>query len=94
MADQSINIVINGKQYPFKVSTPESEQLIRMAAENVNSMLNTYGAKYPQASAADKLAFVSVFEAMRCLMAQKNLASGQKEAKTLEDELAKYLSEK
>jgi len=92
MADQSINIVIAGKQYPFKATSPENEQLIRMAAESVNSMLVTYGGKYPQTTITDKLAFVAVFEAMRCLIAQRDFANSEKEEKALAVELENYLS--
>ena len=43
--EQNITIKIAGKDYALKVTSPEMEQLMRIAAETINEKLMDYDSK-------------------------------------------------
>lgn len=92
MAEQSINIRIAEKTYPLKVSSPEVEQLMRLAAERINAMLAKYNEKFPESSLSDKLAFVALNETAAKIAAQRTTANQQEEVKNFEREISVYLN--
>lgn len=91
MAEQSINIRIADKTFPLKAASPEMEQLLRLAAERINAMLDKYNQKFPDKSLEDKLAFVALNETVARISAQRTGTAQQAEAAALEKDLAKYL---
>lgn len=90
---QSITLKIGGRDYPLKVKSPESEQYMRLAAEDINDLLAKYGQIYPQTPLADILVFVALNETVSKLQFRKKLAVQDEACKALEKELATYLSE-
>ena len=60
--EQSITIKIAGKDYPLKATSPEMEQLMRLAADSINQKLAAYDAKFPDKTLVDKLSFVALNE--------------------------------
>lgn len=88
---QSITIRIAGREFPMRVSSPESEQIMRTAAEEVNSTLAAYEQKYPGRSLDEKLIFVSLNLAMNRIRAQRRFASLNAEAEALRTETSDYL---
>ena len=68
--EQKITIKIAERSYVLKASTPENEQLIRLAAEDVNKKLNAYMASFPGKSAEDILSFVALNECVSRLAFQ------------------------
>jgi len=91
MADQSITIRIAGSEYPLKASSPEMEQLMRIAAETINKKLSAYDVKFPNKNLSDKLAFVALNETINRLASQKKLADAGEETKKLQEDLESYL---
>ena len=91
MAEQSITIKIGQKSYPLKVSSPEIEQLMRLASERINEMLAKYNAKFPESSLADKLAFVALNETAARISAQRMERKTRETVEAFEKELAGYL---
>ena len=89
--DQSITLRIAGKEYSLKVQSPEMEQLMRLAAENINQMLSKYDEKFPDKTLVDKLSFVTLNETVALLSTQRKLARAGEEAKALQSELEAYL---
>lgn len=92
MADQSINIKIAEKLYPLKVSSPEIEQLMRLAAERINAMLSKYNEKFPESNLADKLAFVALNETAAKIAARREVEGQQAEIAALQREIEVYLN--
>ena len=92
MEGQSITLKIAGKEYPLKASTPEMEQLMRIAASEINAMLAKYKERYPDKSELDKLAFVTLNEAVGKLSAQRSAAKVVSETEKLGDSLGAYLA--
>lgn len=88
---QSITITIADKSYPLKASTPEMEQLMRVAAETINQKISVYNAKFPDKTILDKLAFVTLNEAMGRIQAQKKYAALEEQLKRLQEQTASYL---
>lgn len=91
---QSITIKIGTSEYPLVAATPEQEQIMRLAADEVNAMLAKYDVKFPGRPIADKLAFVALQEAMGKLTARRNVAVVTDEVKALDTELENYLKDK
>jgi len=89
--EQSITISIEGKSYQLKASSPEQEQIMRIAAEKINEKLNFYGSRYPDKQLSDKLAFVALNETIAHLTLQKKLNDLSAEVKKVEGEQKDYL---
>lgn len=91
MDGQNITVKIAGSTYPLKASTPEMERLMRLAAEAINAKYAAYDAKFPDKSVADKLAFVTMNEAISRITAQKKCADMEEKIKQLISETGSYL---
>jgi len=83
---QSITLKISGQEYHLNAPNPETEQLMRIAAENINHMLEAYDAKFRDRTLSDKLTFVALNETVTRLKYQRKV-------KALEDEIAKLHQE-
>ena len=88
---QSIKIKIAGNEYPLVASTPEMEQLMRLAAEALNQKLTAYDAKFPNKYLSDKLSFVALNETVTRLTYQKRIADAGEEARKLQEDVESYL---
>lgn len=91
---QSIKIKIAGTEYPLMANTPEMEQFIRLAAEEINAMLGKYDARFPDKPLVDKLAFVTLNETVAKITAQRRLAEVKEEVSSLCADTEAYLKGK
>lgn len=91
MEGQNITLKIAGKEYPLKAKSPEAEQIMRLAAEDINAMLAHYTASYPDKSDMDRLAFVTLSQAVGKISAQRAAAKLATEVDSLDDKLGSYL---
>lgn len=89
--EQNITIKIAGKDYALKVTSPEMEQLMRIAAETINEKLMDYDSKYPEKTLADKLALISLTVTVSKLSYYRKLKSVNEEAKRMLDQTSSYL---
>ena len=89
--EQNITIKIAGKDYALKVTSPEMEQLMRIAAETINEKLMDYDSKYPEKTLADKLALISLTVTVSKLSYYRKLKSVNEEAKRMFDQTNSYL---
>ena len=89
--EQSITIKIAGKDYPLKATSPEMEQLMRLAAETINQKLAVYDAKFPDKALVDKRSFVALNETVSRMSFQKRLSSVNEEAKRMLSQTSSYL---
>ena len=90
--EQKITIKIAERSYVLKATTPENEQLIRLAAEDVNKKLNAYLASFPGKSPEDILSFVALNECVSRLAFQKKMELDEEALKRLVAETESYLS--
>ena len=89
--DQSITLKIAGKDYPLKATSPEMEQIMRIAAEAINKRLAQYDAKFPDKEMLDKLVFVTLNETINRIAVQRKLSARDEEEKKLLDGMSSYL---
>ena len=92
--DRSITLKIIGKEYHLKADSPEKERLMRLAAEDVNRMYVQYEDRFPERSIEDKLAFVTLMEAIAKISAQERWVSLRDEAAALNSGIDTYLADK
>lgn len=88
---QSITLKIAGKEYPLKATSPEMEQIMRVAADTINQKLAAYDAKFPDKTLIDKLSFVTLNETIGRLSTQKKYSALEDELKQLQRETGSYL---
>lgn len=91
MAEQRIKLVISGREYPMEAESPEMEQLMRLAAEDVNELLKKFNEQFPTTPFEDKLMIVAVREAAAKLLSQRNMRRLENEADSLAQDLGAYL---
>lgn len=89
---QNIKLKIAGIEYPMVAATPEMEEAMRLAADEINRKYNSYDAKYPDKSALDKLIIVTLNETVNRIACQKRMQQLGTEAKELQDDLDAYLA--
>ena len=88
---QSIKLRIAGKEYSILAKDSETEHYMRVAAQNINSMLDSYDRKFPDTPAFDKLVFVTLNETVSMLAARHSLEVMSSEEGRLEKDLGDYL---
>ena len=88
---QDITLKVAGKSYNLSAASPEMEQLMRLAAQDVSAMMTKFDARFPDSSPEDKLVFVAIQEAAGKLSAQKKMSRLVEEVQTLESDVAAYL---
>lgn len=90
--DQNITLEIAGRQFHLKASSPEMEQSMRFAAEDINNMLSRYTEKYPEKDFVEMLLFVTLTQTVSRFNAQKKLNGVAAEHEKLINELSNYLN--
>ena len=88
---QDITLNVAGKPFRLSAASPEMEQLMRLAAQDVSAMLTKFDARFPESSPEDKLTFVAIQEAAGKLSAQKKMSRLVEEVQALEGDVAAYL---
>lgn len=94
MPEQNITLKIAGKEYALKAKSPEMEQIMRLSAEEINSVLAKYNEKFPDRSLSDKLAFVTLNETMARLTAERKFSKLMQEADEFKAQTDDYLKDK
>lgn len=94
MPEQNITLKIAGKEYALKAKSPEMEQIMRLSAEEINSVLAKYNEKFPDRSLSDKLAFVTLNETMARLTAERKFSKLMQEADEFKAQTDEYLKDK
>jgi len=92
--DRNITLKVAEKTFEMSAKTPEMEQSMRLAAEDVNKLLTYFHQKYSDKPLEDKLALVSVAESIQKITSVSKLKRVEDELSQLKDELAGYLAGK
>ena len=88
---QSLTIKIADRPYSLKVTSPEQEELIRKAADEVNRKISAYQDRMPGKGMVELLSFAALNVCMANLSLQDQLKEIAREEKSLADELEGYL---
>ena len=90
---QDITLTVAGKPYRLSAASPEMEQLMRLAAAEVSTMMTRFDSRFPESGAEDKLVFVAIQEAAGKLSAQKKMSRLAEEVESLGADVAAYLED-
>ena len=88
---QSITIKIAGRPYNLTAASPEHEEVIRKAAEDVNRKIAQYQEKFPKTGLSDIMAFMALNVCMNSIVLQKQVNQMKAAEETLAGELESYL---
>ena len=88
---QSINIKIAGRPYNLTATSPEHEEVIRKAAEDVNRKIAQYQEKFPKTGMSDILSFMALNVCMSTIILQRQVKELKVAEDTLAGELESYL---
>ena len=89
---QNIKLKIAGTEFPMVAATPEMEETMRTAADEINRKFNSYDIKYPDKSVLDKLIIVTLNETVNRIACQKLMKELGAEVKDLTDQTDAYLA--
>ena len=88
---QSISIKIADRTYPLKVNSPEHEEVIRKAADDINRMVAKYQDRFPGKGMIEILSFVALNTCMSNITLNKQLKDVTEAEEMLAKELEGYL---
>lgn len=88
---QKIKIKIGGIEYPLVAQSPDMEQLMRLAADEINQKLTVYDSKFPNKSLSDKLVFVALNEAINRISYKRKLSEANEQAGKLQKDVESYI---
>lgn len=91
MDGQKITIQLAGKEFSMTAASPSMERYLRLAARDINSMLEEMNLAYDQASLDDKLSMLAIRQAVAKLIVQDELNELKEQIKILDDSLTAYL---
>ncbi len=89
---QSISVVIADRSYPLQVKSPEHEEMIRKAVEDINRRVKFYLDKYPTKGMIEVLSLVALNVGIVNSGLQKQLENALEEEGALLKELEAYLA--
>jgi len=93
MMDQKISIKIAGRTYNLMASSPEQEEVYRLAAEAINKRLAAYTRKNPDKTIMDLMSLVALNETVYRIGLQKEAETAANERGVLERDLDRYLQD-
>jgi cell division protein ZapA (FtsZ GTPase activity inhibitor) len=88
---QSINIKIAGRPYNLTATSPEHEEVIRNAAEDVNRKIAQYQEKFPKTGMSYIMSFMALNVCMNNIVLQKQISQMKAAEEALAGELESYL---
>ncbi len=91
MAQQNITIKIADRPYSLKVNSPEQEEVIRKAAEELNRKIRAYQDKLPGKGTVELLSFAALNVCMANISLKEQLNEQAEEETALARELEGYL---
>ena len=88
---QSINVTIAERTFPLKVNSPEHEELIRKAADEINRKVKFYLERFPSKSLNEVISLVALNTGIAYAGLQKQMEAVLGEEESLVKELDGYL---
>ena len=88
---QSINVMIAERTFPLKVNSPEHEELIRKAADEINRKVKFYLERFPSKSLNEIISLVALNTGIAYAGLQKQMETVIGDQESLVKELDGYL---
>ena len=91
MAEQSIRIKIAGREYPLKVTSPEQEEVIRKAADDIRKMTEAYQQRFKDKPMIEILSLVALNVCISNITLNRQIKNLEKGEEALAKEISGYL---
>ncbi len=91
MAEQSIRIKIAGREYPLKVTSPEQEEVIRKAADDIRKMTEAYQQRFKDKPMFEILSLVALNVCISNITLNRQIKNLEMGEEALAKEIAGYL---
>ena len=91
--DQKISIKIAERTFNLTASTPEQEEVIRLAADAINRRLETFTRRNPGKNMLELMSMVALNEGVCRINVQREAAAQKAEAEQLGKDMANYLAQ-
>ena len=91
--DQKISIKIAERTFNLTASTPEREQVIRLAADAINKRLEAFARRSPGKTMVELMTMVALNESVCRIDAQRENEIQKAEAEQLGKDMANYLAQ-
>ena len=91
--DQKISIKIAERTFNLTASTPEQEEVIRLAADAINRRLETFTRRNPGKNMLELMSMVALNEGVCRINIQRETAAQKAEAEQLGKDMANYLAQ-
>ena len=91
--DQKISIKIAERTFNLTASTPEQEEVIRLAADAINRRLEAFQRKMPGKGLTELLSMVALNEGVCRINIQRETGAWKAEAEQLGKDMANYLAQ-
>ena len=90
--DQKISIKIADRTFNLSASSPQQEEVIRLAADAINRRLDNYMRKNPGKTLVELMSMVALNECACRISFQRDLDARKAEAEQLSSDMADYLA--
>ena len=90
---RNIKVKISEREYSFTVANEEDEEVMRLAAIEVNKIVDGYLSKYPGRSMVDILSFAAINGWISSMRHKRVLDGVSGEATTLNSTIENYLED-
>jgi cell division protein ZapA (FtsZ GTPase activity inhibitor) len=91
--DQKISVKIAGRMFNLTASSPDAEQLYRLAAETINKRFASYTRSHPGKNVSDLLSMIALNETVLRLGLQKDIDQYHEAEQQLARDLENYLKD-
>ena len=91
--DQKISVKIAGRMFNLTASSPEAEELYRLAAETINRRFANYTRSHPGKNVSDLLSMIALNETVLRLGLQKEIDQYKQAEEALTKDLENYLKD-
>ncbi len=91
--DQKISVKIAGRVFNLTATSPDAEQLYRLAAETVNKRFAAYTRNYPGKNVSDLMSMIALNETALRLGLQKDIDQIHEAENQLARDLENYLKD-
>jgi len=91
--DQKISVKIAGRVFNLTATSPEAEELYRVAADTINKRFAAYTRSHPGKNASDLLSMIALNETVLRLGLQKEITQFQEAENQLARDLENYLKD-
>lgn len=92
LMDRKISIKIGEREFKLSASSPQQEEVIRLAAKTINNRLQDYTVRHAGKNILDIMSMVALNETVQRIVVQKELKLRDSDIDKLGEDLDRYLA--